>query len=42
VLPPEVLGSSSPLRRHAEPGRLADSRFFTVLCESTKAHPLPA
>ncbi|HEY2737034.1 MAG TPA: zinc-dependent metalloprotease, partial [Thermoanaerobaculia bacterium] len=31
--PAEVLGPSSPRRRHAEPGRLADPRFFTVLIE---------
>lgn len=34
-LAPEALGPSSPRRRHAEPGRLADARFFTVLIEYT-------
>jgi hypothetical protein len=33
VLPRETLGATSPLRRHAEPGRLSDPRFFTVLIE---------
>jgi hypothetical protein len=31
--PAEVLDPGSPRRRHAEPGRLADPRFFTVLIE---------
>jgi hypothetical protein len=32
---PEPLGQGSPRRRHSDPGRLADSRFFEVLVEYT-------